>query len=283
MMNLSIQNCSSSFTSSRLIRSLLPQGGYVCQMIEAYFDESGSHAGSPVLCVAGLLLESEAAVRLSEEWAAMLQKYDLPFFHTVDCAHGRKPFDRLGSEGCIEVQSEAIHLVREYITCAFAATVEPEQFHRIIPQGSYIGTPYTMCVHNCVTGVGSWAQSVGYDGDIAYFFESGHESQGEANGVMNRIFSTPEIRKFHRYSSHSFADKKKMLPLQAADLIAWHWYSEGKRMSEGKRPNLRLDSSALFKPNEMGKLVRFVHFSEENLRELALALKLQMGDNRGGE
>lgn len=40
--------------------------------VEAYFDESGSHKGSPVLCVAGYLIESESAKLLSKEWAEVL-------------------------------------------------------------------------------------------------------------------------------------------------------------------------------------------------------------------
>ena len=63
----------------RLIDVLLPKGGYVVAMIEAYFDESyGQFGGGPVLCLAGYLMESEQAKRLCEEWQAVLDWKGLP-------------------------------------------------------------------------------------------------------------------------------------------------------------------------------------------------------------
>ena len=40
-------------------------------LFEAHFDESGSHDGPPVLCVAGYLYDKEAALDLDSEWKAV--------------------------------------------------------------------------------------------------------------------------------------------------------------------------------------------------------------------
>src|SRR5438105_4019181 len=63
-LSLVIQNmeCQSSGIIGRLLEILLPQNGYVMQLAEAYFDESGSHDGSPVLCVAGYIFEKNACM-----------------------------------------------------------------------------------------------------------------------------------------------------------------------------------------------------------------------------
>jgi hypothetical protein len=58
---------------------------------------------------------------------------------------------------------------------------------------------------------------------MAYFFESGHKSQSEANTIMNSLFRETKMRQAFRYSAHTFADKTRFHALQAADLLAWQW------------------------------------------------------------
>ncbi len=66
---------------TRLLEILLPHGEQVLVTIEAYFDESGTHAGSPFLCVAGYLFEATKRREFDTEWRTMLADFDLPFFH----------------------------------------------------------------------------------------------------------------------------------------------------------------------------------------------------------
>ena len=73
-------------------------------MFEAYFDESGTHDGAHVLCVAGYLFESKKCKSLDLAWQAMLAEYNLPFFHMVDCIHRVFPFDHLSKEECVAVE-----------------------------------------------------------------------------------------------------------------------------------------------------------------------------------
>ena len=60
-------------------------------LMEAYFDESGTHEGSPFVCVAGYLFEKGNAAALNADWRAMLKGNDLPFFRMSDCAHTIRP------------------------------------------------------------------------------------------------------------------------------------------------------------------------------------------------
>lgn len=57
-------------------------------LIEAYFDESGTHDGSPVMVIGGFLIESEEARKLELAWKVMLDRYGIEFFHMTDCALG---------------------------------------------------------------------------------------------------------------------------------------------------------------------------------------------------
>jgi hypothetical protein len=69
-----------TFPFVRFLDVLLPDGGYVVVEVESYFDESGSHKGSPLLCVAGYIIEKNAAIKLTDAWRAVLQEHNIPFF-----------------------------------------------------------------------------------------------------------------------------------------------------------------------------------------------------------
>src|SRR5260370_16083601 len=84
-------------------------------MLEAHFDESGSHAGSPALCVAGYLFKKEDAKALDLKWKGVLDHFNLPYFRMSACAHGNYPFDKLCREQRIEVETLMIELIREHM------------------------------------------------------------------------------------------------------------------------------------------------------------------------
>ncbi len=214
-------------------------------LMEAYFDESGTHAGSAVVCLAGFILDSEAAEQMEIAWVEMLQVYGLPFFHMVDCAHGSGYFKKLSEQERVAAQTRAIELMRTYITRCFVVSVVPEVIAQVAPSSPLLGSPYSICAHCCLLFPGMWADANNYNGKINYLFESGHRSQSEANAIMNKVFSFEELVENYRYNSHKFADKRELILLQAADIIAWLWHTECKRKIEQKRPRKRKDLQTL--------------------------------------
>jgi len=215
------------------------------QMVEAYFDESGAHNESPVLCVAGYIFEKDSCIKMNEEWSLVLEKFNLPFFRMSAIAPGSKPFfNELTKDQRIQVVKDMISIIKKRASSGIAITVEPKMYDEIVLKSPEIGSAYTCLLHMCVTAVRSWADENKYNGKIAYFFEGGHRSAHEANHYMTRIFKIPRLRAAHRYSSHSFVDKKEVKPLQAADLLAWQWLKDRKRNMEGNLSH-RLDLQAL--------------------------------------
>jgi uncharacterized protein DUF3800 len=103
-----------------IIDALLGRNGYIVQIVHAFFDESGSHADSPVLCVAGYAFERREARLLAKEWAAVLRQYRLPFFHMVDCAHGNENFAALSRQQRIKVATSLIGIVKRRAAHGFA-------------------------------------------------------------------------------------------------------------------------------------------------------------------
>lgn len=132
------------------------------------------------------------------------------------------------------------------------------------------GSAYSFCVHTCLTAVKSWADQINYVGGIDYVFESGHRSQPEANGIMKRLFQQPQLRASHRYASHIFADKRRVRPLQPADLIAWQWHTDQKRRMAGKQLAPRRDCFDLMMSSDgSGSRFHALHYERSMLRQVA--------------
>jgi hypothetical protein len=201
-------------------------------LLEGYFDESGSHSGSPVLCVAGYLFEKEKCQRLDLEWADVLYGYQLPYFRMVDCAHGVGPFAHLNMNERIQCETEMIRLIKKYMLHGFSVTIDEAQYDQWrIDQYPLFGSAYSWCCWMILIAVESWALKVRFDGKIAYFFEAGHESYAEANRIMTESMDMPGLR----YTSHAFVSKRDDRPIQAADILAWQAAKFRKETMKGNR------------------------------------------------
>jgi len=217
----------------------------------AYIDESGTQGGSPVLCLAGYVFHHDEAVVFTKEWSALLRKYDLSNFHMVDCAHGNGEFKKLSKPTRVAALTEAIQLIKQRSAFGFATTVNEADYAEIFaPLSDDRWSAYYFCLNNCLSLIANWARRTRFDENVSYFFEAGHPDQGAADQRMHAIFADEKLRKRFFYGCHSFDDKRRFVPLQAADILAWQWFSHTKRKLAGAARD-RLDFVALIRPQDM--------------------------------
>jgi len=245
------------------LRVMLPYGGYAVALVEMYFDESEADNHS-ILCVAGYLFQKEKAVLLEPKWRAILLENDLPFFRMVDCAHGNGVFSHLSNDKPkrIEIQTALFDLLKEHMECGFVYSFDLNYKHlcpNTIMNGVGLFTPYSLCCYWGLMGARYWSEQTSFDGKIAYFFEAGHSSQSQANGIMQQIFDVPELREAYRYAGHAFVNKQDSVLLQCADILAWQW---GKNVKERAKGNLKARADLL---SLLDKPHYTAHFDEARL------------------
>jgi Protein of unknown function (DUF3800) len=229
--------------TERRLQILLQKRRGAMSLVEAYFDESGTHAGSPFLCIAGYIFEKSKAENLGVEWRSMLTKYQLPHFHMKECAHNLGVFSHLSKSDCDAAAREAIDLIKVHAAKGIAISLEPACF-KLLPPNRLWDHPYAFISCQVFYGVEKWADEVGFQGDIDYFFEAGADGQGKASNAMAKIFSVPDHMKKFRCGSHAFLNKNddQAVALQCADLLAWHWFTHNKRSQSGKKKRKDLAS-----------------------------------------
>jgi hypothetical protein len=243
----------------------------VVAFAEVYIDESGTHDGSPVLCVAGYLFRKRNAVKFAKVWGRILAGYGLPYFRMSDCAHGNGPFAGMDSAKRTEIEKRLIQTIHACAEFGFSITVNEADYEAIVTQRPDIGGAYSFCLHGCLAVISNWRKRTGFRGEIAYFFESGHRDQGQANRIMVEIFTKPAARERMAYGSHSFVDKSKVVPLQPADMLAWLWRNNQIRKLN-KVTTSRKDLVALVRPDN-----KTINYWSELLPQINLSIQQHDG------
>jgi hypothetical protein len=247
---------------SRLLEIILPDNGAAI-MFEAYFDESGTHINSPLMCVAGYLIETDQRRRLQAEWGAVLARHGVPYFHAVECIHGTGAFKGMDVTTRSAICESLINLVKIRVDIGICVSVCETDYLGVMPPGINVDA-YTFCAQQCMQGVVAWAEKYNYRGPVSYFFEAGHRSEPKANAFIDWIRQSRSISQGLRYHSHTFVSNGKILAgIAAADFLAWQWCKAYRnKYGETRRP-VRSDFQSL-----MCKTHIVMHFRKDDLAEL---------------
>lgn len=236
-------------------------------MMQAYFDESGTHHGSPVVCVAGYLFSEQQALHIDREWAEALRDFGISHFHAVDCAHGKKEFSLLTKQRSTDLLVRLIGIIKRRAEFGVAVTVSETDFGQLDAPGVWgAGGPYVICAAQVLSAVVAWADKFQYRGKISYFFERGHRHQEITNRVIRQFSASPNLESALRYWSHTFEQKKTIRPLQAADLLAYEWTKELIRINvpQNTRRPMRRSLESLLDLTHLQQ-----HFKAEHIQMFA--------------
>lgn len=248
-----------------LLDLVVPEGGSLVALASIFVDESGTHEGSPVMTIGGVIFRKRQASEFSRKWSAYLRAKRVPYFHMADVTHPRNTiYDGWSNKQLIDFEKKLIRMVADHAEAGFAVSVSEVDYYSHFGDkigGWYsadtLGEAYSYLLRFSVSESTHWAMSSNFDGRISYFFEAGHRHQSQANRILSVVLNPPseELRKRYpefasinresrsRYFSHTFVDKKDAPPLQAADLLPWLWRNAIMKAMDGKQE--RLDLTAL--------------------------------------
>lgn len=219
----------------RIARSMLLKGGYAWVIsVDAHFDESGTDSGE--LTVAGYLIESDSLIDFCDSWMAVLNEYDLPFFHMVDCAHGSGAFKDIAKEDRIKIQMRMMRIIKDHTVNGIVSNISNVK--------SDNGESYLSAIKEAVAVVADWCRSSSFDGKFSYIFEAGAKGQGLADIWFSELENLPTLLQ-SSYAGHDFVPKLGNPGVQAADLLAWQYHNFTKKRQE--QSLARLDLRALLR------------------------------------
>jgi hypothetical protein len=202
-----------------------------------FFDDSGSEPSTPVFVLAGFLSTAAEWARFSDEWRAALDVHPkLDYFKMAEAHSLRRQFSR--DRGWDDLTRDTrvrklVHIIRQRVKLRISASIRHAHFDKYLRSlpavGRSLGTdnPYPVLFSHLMAEEMVFAFRNGFPQkhDIVLDEQTGMEEviqelwpqfraaviERKRPDLLNLIGSRPY-----------FLDDKDFLPLQAADLYAWH-------------------------------------------------------------
>jgi len=197
-------------------------------MITTYFDEAGTDNKKPAVAVGCYLASQEDWYRFNPSWAKLKKDDGIEYFHRTDQESCRDQFEGWTIDRKIISYQEQHKIIHAHTQHGIGAAVIKADYDEVIvgKDRELLGDAYEFCLRHCLSAITNFANRIGYSDDIAYVFEAGAEGEKHFNAFMKSAYDAPVLRRQYRIGSWTFADKKKLLPLQAADALAYELAKE---------------------------------------------------------
>ena len=200
-------------------------------MIYGYLDETGhsSDETQQFNGMAGLLAQKRDWERVEEKWKATLKTFGIPYFHMKDFAHFRGFFVGWSEQKRQQLLGKLwTHL--ESINPIPIGVIFDMDAYRSLPhqKRQQLTEPYMLSCAAMLSLTGGMLESIGLKrrativfSEQVQFRQCAHEFYQYAvsrDAVVNKLIAPPQ-----------FGDMRDVIPLQAADIMAYEFYKECDR------------------------------------------------------
>jgi hypothetical protein len=204
---------------------------------QAFIDDSGSEPQSPIFILAGFVTSADRWAAFSKEWQAALdEKPILEYFKMSEAARLKEQFDEKRGWNETKRDDQLITLTRiinKYAEARIHASMRNDNFEKYVkslpvPQRK-LGTdsPYIMVFMQIILAMAVAGDRVGVKDPCDFIFDEQGSFSKEALEwwpIFKELVKNSTKSDLSRFveSPPIFRDDKQFLPLQAADLYAWH-------------------------------------------------------------
>ena len=227
--------------------------------LAGYFDESGTHAGSQIVVVGGLVSLTEQWLEFEKEWTSTLKKHNISVFHRTDLAGKYGEFTGWTQEREIALLVELIEVIARRAPFLIFHAVRTDDFEVVKREFPSVKvSPYQMCCEQtiaCMNLIGNIGNVTIGTEPIQVFFEQGRKSNSETIQIYQEAIKYRQALANFSIGLISFGEKKCLPPLQAADFIAYEIYKYRKgQIEEPKKPMWKSLGNLLAKTNSIDTL-----------------------------
>jgi hypothetical protein len=190
--------------------------------LHGYFDESGTHAGSDAVVVAGYLSTAEQWVLFETEWKASLAEWGLDHFHMADFSNRAKEYETWTDQDRRFRLARLIGIANRHTLASIAIGIPVKSYNQIFTKHAkrFVGGPYGLAASACFMDAAKVIDADFPSARIAYVFEAGAEGAGQVLKVFQWNYKHPDNRSRFKLLSLKF-EGKDFVPLQAADILAY--------------------------------------------------------------
>jgi hypothetical protein len=187
----------------------------------AYFDESGTHQGAPALCVAGYVSTAEQWEDFEDEWNEALVQYNIPFFHMTDFNAGQGPYRDWPQEQRQPRLRKLTQIINRHTSLLVGAMIRMQDYLELSQEDrDTCDSPYRVAAMQCSMEIAHWIEAKHHGAEVNIIFELGAAGMGKLTDFFRDVMKDAQAQALLRVLSVEFRDKRKFVPLQAADIVA---------------------------------------------------------------
>lgn len=226
--------------------------GRLAMAMQVYCDESGKNDG-PVYVMAGVASAPNQWVDFANEWQLELDSH--PPIRAFKMSKFKNS-SRL---------SNFADIFHKHVWFGFAVSVKHDEYENIIKGrfDNWMDDPYMFLFDSIMNEIDRYTENGGYHGPIDFIFDEQLEKEAPLNATWAAHLARMPPEKAARFESRpTFAKDERALPLQAADMLAWH---VRRALAQDDR---RLDETSSVGVLIQSKLARHVHYDADYLIRL---------------
>jgi len=207
-------------------------------LIKAFLDDSGTHDGARIMCIGGCIAPIDRWDRFSYEWSEHLISWDLDWFHMTDAENRQGAYKDWTNEHRDSRVGILSRLVARTIASSLGVVLDMDAMNEELlntiresepGMANTEGDPYYHAFHHVFNALDVICEQAKLDkSDVEIVF-------AEQRGIGPRsVESWREYVQLKGYPEPVFRSPQKLVPLQAADMIAW-FLNHQFRQSEPQR------------------------------------------------
>jgi hypothetical protein len=199
-------------------------------LITIFFDDSGTHPESSIAIAACYAAKVEQWKEFERNWNDAKRDVTFDTFHMTDFAAGHGKFAGWSDTKKRNVLTRLCGIINTRVEVGYAVAVPKRIYDAVIqePLRAFCGQfHYTFAVRQCATRIGEWRRKHHKSASMKYIFDQMGTNQGKGeimavmDGAIAKSKREGKTTGVPPMTGYSFESKAAILPLQAADILAW--------------------------------------------------------------
>jgi hypothetical protein len=199
-------------------------------LLTGYMDETGHSKDErqKFVGVAGLVAPAENWEVFEHKWKETLRVFKIPYFHMKDFASRRRHYEGWSELKRKKLLGKLLRIIATTHPFPVGAIVSLDDYRSFSEEDrALMGDPYHFCLMGCVYLPAWRTERASREVRVAIVFSEQSEFKHMA-GLLLEDFKQNNPGG-ERFDPPAFQDMKTVVPLQAADIVAYELYKEFER------------------------------------------------------
>lgn len=235
-------NRSTDFVSElclALVHRLEPERLFL--ILTAYFDESGTHDGSPITVMGGVMANVDQWKRFDRKFKKVKAKHRFNIFHTKKFKRRAGDFKNWTPRDCLNLIDDMAAVTQRGFTDAVVMTLNNDEYEADYRSGEKprklrLDTKYGLCFRECLYHFMRVGLSLRHKKRLPHIhvvLESGHKHTGDALRIFEEVKADFKGSDADMLETCTLADKDQSDPLMMADFISHLSYLRERKVLGG--------------------------------------------------